>query len=236
MTTVSGGVTINSTGEGHEGNNTTNPVDGHHSHQQRCIGTYPVSGSGSMAMQNSQGVGSVMAGYHGFNDMPTVTCAHAVSPLHGGYDWDSDENKVKWRGIFSKGTPEKPLKKVLSKALSQIHQSPHTSNLPGEISQMTAVDEAWDYVESLLIKLLAMLTARPLPTSKSDVEVIFLNCVLSQSMLFYLSKMQTLHVVPFFILEARKPNISITHRNENKRLYRKGIETSKEARTGIARQ
>ena len=82
MTTVSGGITINSTAEGHEGNNTTNTVDGHHSHQQRCIGTYPVNGPGSMTMQNSQGVGSVMAGYHGFNDMPTVTCAHAVSPLH----------------------------------------------------------------------------------------------------------------------------------------------------------
>ena len=169
MTTVSGGVTINSTAEGHDGN-ASNIIDGH-SHQQRCTGTHHVSGPGSLAMQNTQGAGGVMTGYHGFNDMSTVTCAHAVSPLHGGYDWDSEENKAKWRGIFSKGTPEKPLKKVLSKALLQIHQSPHTNNLPGEISQMTAVDEAWDYVESLLIKLLAMLTARPLPTSKSDVEV-----------------------------------------------------------------
>ena len=135
--------------------------------------THHVGGSGSLAMQNPQTLGNVLGGYHGFNDIPTVPCAHAVSPLHGGYDWDSEENKVKWRGIFSKGTPEKPLKKVLTKALFQIHQSPHTSNLPGEISQMTAVDEAWDYVESLLIKLLAMLTARPLPTSKSDVEVHF---------------------------------------------------------------
>ena len=83
----------------------------------------------------------------------------------------SEENRQKWRGIFARGSSEKPLKKVLSKALLQIHQSPHTNNLPGEISQMTAVDEAWDYVESLLLKLLAMLTARPLPTSKSDVEV-----------------------------------------------------------------
>ena len=170
MITVSGGSGVNSPPESHAGNSSVNNEE--NSHQQRCPGNFYVGGQGSLGIQNTQQpVGNVIGSYHTFNDMTTVTCPHSVSPLHRIYDWDSEENRQKWRGIFARGSSEKPLKKVLSKALLQIHQSPHTNNLPGEISQMTAVDEAWDYVESLLLKLLAMLTARPLPTSKSDVEV-----------------------------------------------------------------
>ena len=172
MITVSGGGGINSPPGGPTGN--LNSTGEGNSHQQQCPGTLILSNQNATGIHNiQQTVGNVIGGFHAFNDMTAVTCAHAVSPLHGGYDWDCEENKLKWRGIFAKGTSEKPLKKVLSKALLQIHQSPHTNNLPGEISQMTAVDEAWDYVESLLLKLLAMLTARPLPGSKADVEVNF---------------------------------------------------------------
>ena len=77
---------------------------------------------------------------------------------HGGgqgngnadYDWSSEENAGKWRGLF-----QAPLHKVLI----QVHP------------QFTAKDDALEYVENLLIKLLAMLTAKPVPVSVSDVEV-----------------------------------------------------------------
>ena len=68
----------------------------------------------------------------------------------GEYDWNSDENVGKWRGLFVS-----PLHKVLN----QVHP------------QFTAKEDALEYVENLLIKLLAMLTAKPVPVSVSDVEV-----------------------------------------------------------------
>ena len=68
----------------------------------------------------------------------------------GEYDWSSEENAGKWRGLFVS-----PLHKVLN----QVHP------------QFTAKEDALEYVENLLIKLLAMLTAKPVPVSVSDVEV-----------------------------------------------------------------
>ena len=66
------------------------------------------------------------------------------------FDWASEENLGKWRGLFVT-----PLKKVLQ----QVHP------------QFTAKEDALDYVENLLFRLLAMLTAKPAPLSTSDVEV-----------------------------------------------------------------
>ena len=171
MITVSGGGSLTSPPGGHSGSSRGGATG--NSHQQQCTGITSLSGNCGSGTQSQSGTS--VGTYHTFNDMESVTCTHSISPLHSGYDWECEENKIKWRGIFAKGTSEKPLKKVLSKALFQMYQTPHTNNLPGEISQMTAVDEAWDYVESLLLKLLAMLTARPLPASKVDVEVILIN-------------------------------------------------------------
>ena len=67
------------------------------------------------------------------------------------FDWTaSEENLGKWRGLFVT-----PLKKVLQ----QVHP------------QFTAKEDALDYVENLLFRLLALLTAKPVPLSTSDVEV-----------------------------------------------------------------
>ena len=97
-------------------------------------------------------------------------------PLHGGYDWDNEENKAKWQGLFSghgKGT-ESPLEKVLEKVERNLLPDPRA--VPNNSSgQLKAVPEALEYVESLLLKLLAMLTAKPLPASKADVEVTILR-------------------------------------------------------------
>ena len=65
------------------------------------------------------------------------------------YDWRSEENAGKWRGLFVE-----PLQKVLI----QVHP------------QFTAKDDALEYVESLLIRLLANLTSKP-PLTVTDVEV-----------------------------------------------------------------
>ena len=64
------------------------------------------------------------------------------------YDWRSEENAGKWRGLFVE-----PLQKVLI----QVHP------------QFTAKDDALEYVESLLIRLLANLTSKP-PLTVTDVE------------------------------------------------------------------
>jgi hypothetical protein len=40
-----------------------------------------------------------------------------------------------------------------------------------------ADDEALDYIESLLVKLLAMMTAKPVPSTVQDIEVIRLELV-----------------------------------------------------------
>jgi son of sevenless-like protein len=66
------------------------------------------------------------------------------------YDWTNEENASKWRGLFVG-----PLQKVLI----QVHP------------QFTAKEDALEYVENLLLRLLAMLTAKPAPMSVADVEV-----------------------------------------------------------------
>ena len=79
-----------------------------------------------------------------------ASVAGAASILGNEYDWSSEENANKWRGLFVE-----PLQKVLV----QVHP------------QFTAKDDALEYVESLLIRLLAMLTAKPAPLTIADVEV-----------------------------------------------------------------
>ena len=87
------------------------------------------------------------------------------------FDWASEENLGKWRGLFVT-----PLKKVLQ----QVHP------------QFTAKEDALDYVENLLFRLLAMLTAKPAPLSTSDVEVKALICMIKKSL-----------CVMFFTLQKR---------------------------------
>ena len=132
------------------------------------------TGHNTPGLQISQRLpGAGVGGYHGFTDLVAVSCRPGVGPGHGGYDWSSEENKLKWKGIFAGPEKEKeaPLAKVLDKALIQLHYTPH----------VVPKHEALDYVESLLLKILEMLTAschvtsRPIPTSKSDIEVLF-NC------------------------------------------------------------
>ncbi|QQP50367.1 Protein son of sevenless-like Protein [Caligus rogercresseyi] len=63
------------------------------------------------------------------------------------YDWRV--NSGKWRGLFSGS---------LSRVLYQVHPS------------LMAQTEALDYVEGLILRLLAMLTSKPTPLSVSDVS------------------------------------------------------------------
>lgn len=69
-----------------------------------------------------------------------------------GFDWNSEDNCVKWKGQFLG-----PLSKVL------YHTHP----------QFQADEESLSYVECLLVKLLSMITAKPAPTTVADVEVRF---------------------------------------------------------------
>ncbi|XP_047480152.1 son of sevenless homolog 2-like [Penaeus chinensis] len=65
------------------------------------------------------------------------------------YNFESEENAQKWRHLFLG-----PLKRVLE----QVHPS------------LAAKDDALEYVESLILRLLAMLCARPAPHTVQDVE------------------------------------------------------------------
>ena len=85
----------------------------------------------------------------------------------GEYDWSSEENAGKWRGLFVS-----PLHKVLN----QVHP------------QFTAKEDALEYVENLLIKLLAMLTAKPVPVSVSDVEVLYFIICLKKELSWWFFK------------------------------------------------
>ena len=109
---------------------------------------------------------------------------------HGsGYDWYCEENASKWRGMFAgnplkQGPNESPLEKVLAKTVLQIQAnsgggggSCHGPS-SGGCNQLTAEQETLEYVENLLLKLLAMLTAKPSPVSKADVEVRRLSSIL----------------------------------------------------------
>ena len=66
-----------------------------------------------------------------------------------GYDWRCEENFLKWKGIFAP---------ALQKVLTQVHPT------------LVAKEDALEYMESLILRLLAMLTAKPAPLSVQDVE------------------------------------------------------------------
>lgn len=87
--------------------------------------------------------------------LPGSTVLTARGPIDpngvsdGGYDWNSEENLAKWRGIFVLS---------LQKVLHQVHPT------------LLAHQDALQYVEDLILRLLAMLTAKPTPTSVTDIE------------------------------------------------------------------
>ena len=80
----------------------------------------------------------------------TQNSSESVGPGPGpGYDWRSEENFLKWKGIF---VP------ALQKVLAQVHPT------------LVAREDALEYVEGLILRLMAMLTAKPTPLSVQDVE------------------------------------------------------------------
>ena len=78
----------------------------------------------------------------------TVSSAHSSAET-AGYDWRLEENCTKWRGLF---VP------ALQKVLTQVHPT------------LVAKEDALEYVEGLILRLLEMLTAKPTPVSVQDVE------------------------------------------------------------------
>ena len=78
----------------------------------------------------------------------TVSSAQGSAET-AGYDWRLEENCTKWRGLF---VP------ALQKVLTQVHPT------------LVAKEDALEYVEGLILRLLEMLTAKPTPVSVQDVE------------------------------------------------------------------
>ena len=79
----------------------------------------------------------------------SLTVGPSQASDSAGYDWRLEENCTKWRGIF---VP------ALQKVLTQVHPT------------LVAKEDALEYVEGLILRLLEMLTAKPTPLSVQDVE------------------------------------------------------------------
>ena len=79
----------------------------------------------------------------------SVSVSSSQGSESAGYDWRLEENCTKWRGIF---VP------ALQKVLTQVHPT------------LVAKEDALEYVEGLILRLLEMLTAKPTPVSVQDVE------------------------------------------------------------------
>ena len=69
---------------------------------------------------------------------------------NSSFDWNNEDCSMKWKGQFVQ---------PLTKVLYSVHP------------QFSADQESLEYVESLLVKLLSMITAKPVPSTVSDVEV-----------------------------------------------------------------